>query len=271
MVGDLDRVPPESLGAIAYLARSANRVEILSALVDGAHDRRALAERTEVAPTTLGRIVNELEGHAWIERRADGTYVATPRGGIVIETFAPMIETMDAILTLDEAVDWLPLDELPVEIRDFRDARIVRSSANAPIEAVGHLADHIRAAETFRALTFLAPPSPAAEAIGQCVVDGDLSVEFVLAGGLVEFLLSEADRPPDWRACIDAGARLYRTEERIPCHLFASNESVFVLGERPTGPTAMLVSDDEAVLSAVDEMIDGYRNRAERVDAAQFE
>lgn len=271
MADDLDRVPAEPLDAIAYLSRSANRVRILDALASGAFDRRALGEATDVAPTTVGRIVNELEERGWAERSDDGTYVATARGRLVAEEFAPLIEAMDAILTLGEAVDWLPVDELSVGIRHFRDATIWRSTANAPIKTIEHLADRIRAAETFRALSFLAPPSPAAEAIEDGVVDGDLTIEFVLAGGLVDFLRSEDDSSLDWSACIAAGGRIYRYGGRIPCHLFVLDETALVMGERPAGPASFLESDDETVLDGVLELFETYRDEAEVVDPEVFE
>ena len=53
MSDEYDTIPAEALKEVAYLSRSANRVEILQTLTRGSHTRRDLTELTGASRTTL--------------------------------------------------------------------------------------------------------------------------------------------------------------------------------------------------------------------------
>lgn len=270
MTGDPSGVPADALEDVAYLARSANRVALLDALASGSHTRRDLADRTGVAPTTVGRILNECQEQGWVERNADGAYTTTATGTLVVREFAPLVDAMDTIRTLGEAAAWIPTDELSVGIEHFGDATVRRSPPNAPHDTVEYLAECFREASSGRVLTFLVAPPPVVDALVEGIVDGRLTAEIVLAGGLVEFLRDQDD-PPDWADYTDDGVSVYRYDEHIPCHLFLFDARVLIMNDRPPGGGGFVVSEDETVLAATNELFERYRDDADPVDAGAFE
>lgn len=269
-MGEPSAIPRGALEDIAYLSRSENRVKILEALAAGAYPRRELEAVTGTSRTTLGRILSEFEERGWAERTPDGEYVATPRGSLVVTEFTPLVETMDTIRTLGDATACLPADELSIDIRHFRDATVRRTDPNSPLQYVDHLATLIRDGTRFRVITYMAPPSAVGEAMYEGVVDGRLTAEHVLAGGLVGYLRDRQPSPPVWPEYIDAGAQVYRYDGHIPCNLFVVDQTVIIMKDRPEGGGTAVESADETVRAGVDELFETYREAAELVDAEQF-
>lgn len=270
MAGDSDAVPGDALEDIAYLAKSANRVRLLEALAAGSYARRDLDEQTGIPRTTIGRIVNEFEERGWVERTTDGTYTATATGELVVAEFTPLVESMDTIRRLGDAAEWLPIDELSIDIRHFGDATVKRSGPNVPFEFVESLADRIRDAARLRVLTFLAPPSPVGEAMHTGVVEGRLTAEHVLAGGLVEYLRDHVHHPPDWEKYIDAGAHVYCYDGYIPCNLFIVDETVLIASDQPEGTGAAIETENEPVQVAANGLFETYMDDADRVTSGLF-
>ena len=270
MHGDSTEVPRDAMADIAYLGRSENRLPLLSAVAEEPASRSELAARTGIASTTIGRLLNEFQTREWVERTTEGEYRATPTGRSVVRVFTPLVASMETIRRLGDAVGWLPMDELSVGLQHFSDARILRPSPNAPYEFVEQLAERVRAASTFRVLTFLDPPLPVGEAMETGVVEGRLTAEHVLAGGLVEYLREQQNHPPRWQAYIDAGATVYRYEGHIPCNLFIIDETVLIMDEKPAGGGAAIESHDTTVRSAVTELYERYRDAATLVEADRF-
>lgn len=270
MHGDPNEMPHDAMEDIAYLGRSENRLPLLSAVSETSATRSELADRTGIASTTIGRLINEFQGRNWVERTMDGEYRATPTGRSVVQVFTPFVASMETIRSLGDAVGWLPMDELSIELQHFSDARILRSSPNAPYEFVEQLADRIRAASSFRVLTFLDPPLPAGEAMETGVVAGRLTAEHVLAGGLVEYLQEQKKQPPRWKEYIEAGATVYCYDGHIPCNLFITDKTVLIMDEKPEGGGAAIESHDETVRRAVTELYESYRDAAALVKADRF-
>lgn len=259
----------DALEDIAYLSRSANRVRILEALATRAYPRRDLEEATGTSRTTLGRILTEFEERGWAERTADGTYAATPRGKHVAAEFRPLATAFETIRSLGEAVACLPVEELSIGLHHFSDATVRRPSPNEPLEPGRHLAELLEDASTMYTLTFVAPPAPVGQAMADGVRSGRLTVEHVLAGGLVEHLRDRPEGPPQWREYLEAGANVYRYEGHIPCNLFVVDERVLVFSDRPEA-TEAIESDDETVRAWAVDLVEGYGDDAERVEAESF-
>ena len=270
MEGDSTEIPAGAMEDIAYLGRSANRLCLLRALAGEPATRSALVERTGIASTTIGRILNELEDRRWVERTSDGEYEASPTGRIVVREFEPLVDAMHTIGRLDEAVELLPLAELSIEISAFSDARVVEPSPNAPFELVERMAELIQDATVFRVLTFLDPPQPVGEAMEDGVLGGRLTAEAVLAGGLVEFLRTRGKQPPRWRQFIEAGASVYRYGGHIPCNLFLMDETVLIMSDQPKGGGAAIESENETVRRAVMELYEDYLEAADPIEADYF-
>lgn len=273
MTGDARPLHEAALEDVAYLSRSANRVRILVALADGPHTRRELMHKTGVSRTTLGRILNEFAECGWAERSTDGPYAATTTGEHVAAAFTPLVDAMAAVRSLGEAVAWLPASVHDVGLDAFRDATVRRPDPNAPLSFARELVDRIEDAESVRTLTYLAPPGHSvAEVLHNRIRDAGVTSEFVLAGGLAGHLAEDPERRPRWRESIDAGAVVYDYDGYISCNVFVIDGTVLVVNTSPEdgSPGAFVESDDPRVFEWADDLVTGYREDAERLDADTF-
>jgi predicted transcriptional regulator len=262
-----------ALADVAYLSRSANRVCILETLADGPYTRRELMEATEISRTTLGRILNELAERGWAERTTDAEYVATRTGEHVATSFAPLVDAMATIRSLREATAWLPMSVHDVGLEAFRDATVHRPDPNAPLSFARELVERIEGAETFRTLTYLAPPQGnVAEVMHERIRTGELRSEFVLAGGLTEHLISDPERRKRWSDSLKAGAVAYRYEGYIPSNLFVIDGTVLIVNtDTEKGPPGGFIeSDDARVFDWADDLMASHREASERLDTGTF-
>lgn len=266
---DPGTIPDDALADIAYLARSRNRVEILAVLSRAPHASRDVAAATEASRSTLERILTELEERGWAERTDDGTYAATPAGEFAVAEFLPPVGAMDAIRTLDEAVAWLPADELSIGLHHFADATVHRPEPNSPTAPATYLTERLRDASVFRCLVCLAPPLAFERAMRDGVVDGRLRTEHVVTARELEYISDQPERMRRWREYLEAGADVYCYDGPIPCNLFVLDETV-LLGERQPEACSFVESESETVRSWAEETIAAYRRDAERLDPAAF-
>lgn len=274
MGGDSDAVPAGALDDIAFLARSANRVQLLSALASRSYTRRELDETTGIAQTTVSRILAEFQDRGWATRSATGEYTATRAGEHVIAEFTPFSAAMDTIRRLGQAVRWLPMDELPIGLRHFNDATIRRFEQTDPMEMLDHFTDLIGDASEFYGLTHLAPAQPFSRTMRERVDAADLTVTCVLGADLTRYLRGRPDRRDRWRDCIERGADVYRYDGRLPGNLFVIDQRTLVLGggaesaQSPYGP--LIECDTDRVGGAVRDLIARYREASTRLDVEAF-
>jgi len=260
----------DALEDIAYLSRSSNRVQLLETLADSPHTRSELGDVTGASRTTLGRILAELEDRGWAERTVDGNYAATTRGEHVTREFTPLVEAMESIRDLGDAVNWLPSDELSIGLQHFSDATVIRSEPNAPMEMGRYHAELLRDATHVHTLTYIGPPAAVGEAAYDGVVSGRLAAEHVMAGGLVDYIRDHPEEPPPWQEYIEAGARVYRYEGHIPCHLFIADETVHLTKPETDPSGAVIESTNETVREWAIGLIETYREDAQRVEGETF-
>lgn len=268
-------VPSAALADVAYLSRSENRVLVLAALTEGPRSRGDLREETGVSRATLGRIVNEFEERNWAERATDGGYVATPAGQHVAAEFGPFVESIEAVRRLGETVEWVPTEELSIDLRHFSDATVKRPANNDPMEMIDYFTDLVRGATEFRALTHLAPPVPVTAAVQNGLGEDRLAATCVVTADLLEYLGERADRRDRWRECLDAGVEMFRYRADIPCNLFVIDGTVLLKRCRPEPVQEAygvpIVSENDAVRSWARDLIERYRTDAEPVDVASFD
>lgn len=269
-----DTIPTEAVDDVAYLSRSINRIRILDALTNGPYSRRKLAESTETSRTTLDRIVNELEERGWAERTPDGDYVGTAAGTRLMEEVRPFVDSVEAVRRLDEAVAWLPSDELTVGLEHFRSAKVRRPEQDDPMATVDYFVDLLRDITEFRVLAHLAPPAPLARVMRDRLEAERLTAEYVLTAELVGYLGERPDRRERWRDVVEGGADVFRVEGPIPCNLLIFDDVVFIKKSGP-GPIqdsygAPIRSENETVRSWAHGLIDRYRDDAVRVDGGAF-
>lgn len=251
----------EALDAVAYLARSANRVRMLDVLSRGAFTRGEVTDRTPASRTTVDRIVNEFQDRGWAARGSDGTYRATTQGEQLMRRFRPFVESVTALQRLDDAVEWLPLQELTIGLEHFSDA-VVWEPATDPVETVAFMCDLVREAAQFRVLADLVPPEPL-----EVVITDRLQADRLTVGGVTtEQVLHHIGRRPEraerWRAMGEAGATLARHDGPLPCNLWVFDGTVLIKQSTPDPVDASygvpIVSEDATVLRWAHDLIDEW-------------
>jgi len=272
MGSDSDAVPAGALEDVAYLARSANRVRLLDILASGSYTRRDLAEQTETARTTIGRIVNEFEERGWVKRTTDGEYMATPTGEQITTEFVPFVESIAVIRELGETVAWFQNVEQPVGLHHLRDATVWRPDATDPMAPTVAYMDDLRTASEFHCLVGVAPPVSFEKAMVAGVVDRGMRVEHVISEDEYSYLRDDPERVPRWREYIQAGANVYRYGGTVPCNFVILDETVYIAKSQSEygEPYTVIESDDDVVRSWAQEIIEQYRLKSEQLDAEEL-
>lgn len=269
------KLPTKALEDIAYLSRSANRFVILEELTEGQYSRGTLANQTGVSRATLDRIINELEERRWAKRTTEGNYTATAHGRQLMRQFRPFLESVETLHRLDDALTWLPIDELSIDLEHFSDAVVRRPESEDPVEAIGFINDLLGNASEFRVLAHLAPPEPLGTTLHERVTAGGMTMDGVITDELVGFLGSTPKRAKRWSALVEAGSELRQHEGPIPCNLWIFDETVLI---KKSGPEPIdesygvpIVSENDTVRSWAHDLIDEWMNAASPIDVSTFE
>lgn len=249
---------------IAFLARSENRVRVLRTIAEDNRTRHELREELEVPRTTLGRVLNEVESRGLISSTGRA-YTTTPAADAILAKFVPLIETIEGIQTLGEAIDWLPPPVHSLEFRHFRDADITTSKTENPAEPFDRGLKLIRAAEKYRGLTSTAIPRYV-DVLRDGLDQGWLDAEGVIEASFLETLRNEPQRAAPWYDFAEA-ENTWIYHGRVPINMHIVDEMVLIwLGEdREEGLEVhgLLESENPSVLSWAESLYEEYRDEAE--------
>lgn len=250
---------------VAFLARSENRVAILRALEKRTRDRRELRAETGISRSTLGRVLGELEEHGWIEREGR-TYEMTTAGGLVLDQFVPLLETLGGLQTLGDGMKYLPIGEMSLDIRHFNDARLVTPTEFDPTEGFQYGIKRMHESDTVRSVARTVPP-PYVRAIYEDITAGKLAAEIILDG---EYLnaVKDSDMAGTWRQ-IAANADVQRYEDYIPYRLIILDDVVHLwLCSDEGEQSGLLESENLAVREWAESLYEEYRTETEPLDSA---
>lgn len=270
MLGDATDHPDDVLEDMAYLSRSANRLQILEVITTDSHPPRKLAELTDTPRSTLRRILTELVERGWAERTTNGRYVATRAGENMSVETKRYIRAIDAIRTLGDAVSWLPEEELTIGLHHFSDAIVQRPEPNAVGAGDTRLIDLFRISDVFSCLVNTVPTVGLEQVMVESVVDGDLQTKHVITADELDVLRQDAERSARWKEYVEAGADLYCYDGSIPCILLIFDETV-LLGNRRLESIAFIETENEVVHSWGHDLIEVYRNRSTPLDVTAFD
>lgn len=256
------------LDGIAFLVRSENRVRVLRTVTADRRTRRELREGLSMSRTTLGRILNEFEERGWIRRTEEG-YTTTTAADAILTKFVPLLETMEGIHNLGEAIEWLPPPARAVELRHFRDATVTTSTPDNPAAPFDRGLEAIRDADRYRGLTSTAIPSYV-EALWEGLQEG-LDFEGIIEASFVETLRDDPQRADPWYEFADREATwLYHGRVHINMHL-VDDVALIWLGthdEDELEVYGLLESENPAVLEWAESIYEEYRAESELLDTA---
>lgn len=278
-MNSIDNVPDEALEDIAYLARSQNRVRILQVLVSAPASSREVRDRTGTSKTTCNRILNEFAERSWTRKTPDGNYEATPQAEHVAVQFGPLIESMTTIQALGDDVAVLPADELAwgpdgkltLGVHHFADATVKRKSPQQQGVGRAEIAEAFRTTSTIHTVSDGSPPLVVGEVLQERATRGELSGIEVFTTELFEHLRDHHNGPPNWADMIKSGVETYRYDGSTPGNLTVTDESTFVWDEATKGTYGVVISRSDAVRAWGIDVVERYRDRAERIDPTAFD
>jgi len=219
----MDRV----LDEIEFLARSANRGDVLTALSECPHDRQALATETGASQPTLGRILRDFEDRGWVTH-TDAGYTATPTGRLVAAGLIELSDCLAAELHLRGINEWLPAENLEFDLRRLGDATITTPTQTRPSAPVGRVIDLIETADHVRILSHAFNEATVA-AVVEWVADGG-TFEGVFSAAAIEAVADEAALGEQLRRLqASEGATIRIAEESVPLAVTVADDTVSLL------------------------------------------
>jgi len=258
------------LDGIAFLARSENRVRVLRTIAAESQTRQKLREDLSMSRTTLGRVLKDFEERNLTRPTGQG-YTTTPAADAILEKFVPLLETMEGIQNLGEAIDWLPPPAHSLDYRHFRDADITTETAENPAEPFDRGLELIRSADTYRGLTSTAIPRYV-DVLRDRLVEEAKDIEGVIELGLLATLRNDPERADAWHDFAEAGAT-WIYDGHVPINMHIVDERILIwLGERDDELKVhgLLESENMAVVSWAESLYDDYRRESEPLGQAKL-
>ncbi|MFC4408574.1 helix-turn-helix transcriptional regulator [Haloarchaeobius iranensis] len=189
------------------------RRSFLASLYDEPKEKPELAADCEVARSTVGRAIRELEMAGLVVRGDEGFELTVP-GRLVVDQFHQFEGSVDAICGMDELLSTLPRPDL-IPPAMFVDGEVTQSDIHAPDKAMQETVDLVSTAERVRGV------SPAVhgvyvETFNERIQRDGLETELVfsadalteLATTYADYIMGDAD-----------GVTIYQIEELPPLGL----------------------------------------------------
>lgn len=267
----LSYIMDSPLDGIAFLARSENRVRVLRTIAKEPQTRQRLREDLSISRTTLGRVLNEFEGRDWIRPTGEG-YTTTPAADAILAKFVPLLETMEGIYNLGEAIEWLPPPARSLDFRHFRDAKITTATPDNPAASFDRGLKLIREADAYRGLTSTAIPSYV-RVLREGLVQGGLDFEGVIEASFLETLHDEPERADPWYDFAKADTT-WVYDGPVPINMHVLDDVALIwLGEHDENDMevyGLLESDNPSVLAWAESIYQDYRTEADLLDVAML-
>lgn len=274
----------QALDPIAYLSRSENRLQVLEALTaempkpgqeQRGYDPRALRELTGASESTLSRILNEFQDREWVERGAQGHYTVTRKGQHIAAEFKPLVDSVETIQELGDAVGILPAtdlfigptSEVSISRRHFRDATVREPTGWDPSDINRYFTELLEDVSIHRSVNVGGPSPEVTNAILEGLRSGRLTVDAVNRGSVVDRVIDHPEIEGLAEALEYENFRWYRCTEYIPCTLWVNDETVSIengqVDEVQTG--TVIESQNATVRHWAMELIDRYIETSEEV------
>lgn len=259
-----------ALATVEFLSRSPHRVAVLDAVVESPHDRAELREATDASSSTIGRILDDFTDRGWVTR-VDHRYEATPMGELVGREFTRLLDTMQTVEALHEAVAWLPTEEMGVELGALRDATVTTATESNPFRPILTMAGRLAAADEVRLLAATALPQTLG-AIQEAVDNGPQAFEAVVTARFLDAVATDDRMRGQFRNVLDADrTAVFRHDGDVPYDMALVDERVLIaVSDERRVPRALVETDDDSVVSWAESTYASYRRAAEAVAPDRF-
>jgi predicted transcriptional regulator len=240
----MDRVFEE----MEFLARSANRGDVLTLVAEAPHDRQALAAETGASQPTLGRILRDFEKRNWV-RATEAGYTATATGRLVAAGLTELSESLAAELHLREISEWLPADDLGVDLRRLGEATITTPTQTRPSAPISRVIKLIETAHRVRIFSHAFNEQTLA-AVVEWVADGG-QFEGVFSAAAIDAVAHETGLRGQLQQLHAAdGAAVRIVEGAVPLAVTVADDTVSLLLRDENGRLQAAVDTDDPVVES---------------------
>lgn len=255
------------LDEVEFLSRSAYRVEVLAALAEEPHTRQDLHEGTGISQPTLGRLLGSFQDHGWVEK-AGQEYALTPFGSVLAEGFADLLNTVEIMQRFRDVAPYLPLDELPFDLREFGDAAITVPRTEDALAHVRRGEEVIVESDELRLFSPTADPPLFRDLYGR-LQDREQSHEAIIGAAALETVLEDSDLAALVRTALQSDEMfVYRYDGSFETPIGIADGRAFVMPFDDHGvPCALIESDNEAICSWVADRLDECREQSSQLTA----
>lgn len=256
-----------TLDDIQFLANSANRIQVLEALTDGAASRRDLQDATGVPRSTAARVLDEAEARDWV--RSEGSrYWLTSLGEAMIRAFRRYLAATEGVRHLGPAIDWLPDPAWELDFRYFREAEITTPSEANPTAHFDRAMALLRESDSYRGLTQNSLPEYM-RVVHSRVVAGQLDFEGVIEASFIDALGNDPQRAALWQDIAD-WMWLYTGRVPLNMHIVDGTVLIWLCDENQAGEDViakgLLESTHPEVVSWAESLYEEHRADAEPLD-----
>lgn len=211
------------------LAVLSRRIDVLEVLAGDRAHKPALVEALDVSRSTIDRALRELEEFEYV-RRTDAGYEATPAGRLARRAYRRLERQIDAISGARPLFRGLDPNALPPPaVLVGADVEVAEPPAvHHPLE---RLKDLVRRAERYRGLAQVFTDEEFVNVFRRAVLERDVTIEFVFAEPMLEYLCSE------WGDAVGDLA----VEDDVSLFVCETVPYGLAIAETPDGPEICLV------------------------------
>jgi predicted transcriptional regulator len=256
---------PTALDDVAFLARSSNRVDVLSLLADSPRERAELETATGISRITAKRILDDLVERGWVTK-SGRTYETTALGDLVEREFSSFFGTMQAANRLQDVVTWLPDSAFDFDLGRLADADITLPTRNNPFAPFRRAVEKLTAADRVLELTHSMPPE-LLMAHRDAVTAGGQQLTVVLESTVLDQVVADPELAAALEAMLERGTEVRAYDGDVPYAVGLADDSVgFVLTDGEGFPRAFVETSDETVVSWAVSTIETFSQDARTVE-----
>ncbi|MFW5959118.1 MAG: helix-turn-helix transcriptional regulator [Natronomonas sp.] len=258
------------LEEVEFLARSPNRVSILTELTQGLVGRYELEETTGVTRATLGRILDDFENRGWVTKEGR-QYETTQLGAYVSREIMSLLESFEPVPALNEVAQWLPEEGFDFDIGCLAGAQFVRATKSDALAPTAYITSCIRNADRAQLITYSVLPG-VMETCWRGIVDGDLELLTVLDAAVFENVSNNPRMVKQAQEMADSDRfEVYVYFDDVSSTICVVDDTVMLCLTGDEGPPlAVIETDDESVRLWAESTIDRHRREGERIDPFQY-
>ena len=186
----------------------------LELIVEAPRSRTEIDDRIDASRVTIARVLDELESREWITQAGQECEV-TPLGVWVFEEFTDLVDEIEAEHGLRDAIQWIPTDLLPFDVRCLRDTEIIILDESDATALVRRIVEPHRSGDRIRAIARTATPV-FIENQWEVTVHGDTRLDLVITPEALDVIRNHSLTVRRFREMLNEENAYYYVYEAVP-------------------------------------------------------